>query len=131
MPELPEVETVRLGLEPALEGRTILEAETRRGDLRVPFPPHFAERLKGRKVERLRRRAKYILAELDSGETLVIHLGMSGRMSVYAEGKQRKLGNYVYDAAPARRRPGQARSCGDRDRCPGHASSSTIIAASG
>ncbi len=100
MPELPEVETVRLGLRPALEGHTILEAQTRRGDLRVPFPPRFAERLKGRKVERLIRRAKYILAELDSGETLVIHLGMSGRLSVYAEGKQKRLGDYVYNPAP-------------------------------
>src|SRR3954466_14971813 len=101
MPELPEVETVRLGLLPALEGRTIVQALTRRGDLRRPFPPHFAQRLTGRKVKALTRRAKYLLAELDSGETLVIHLGMSGRISVYAEGKPRKLGNYVYDAAPA------------------------------
>ncbi|HWF64598.1 MAG TPA: bifunctional DNA-formamidopyrimidine glycosylase/DNA-(apurinic or apyrimidinic site) lyase [Rhizomicrobium sp.] len=100
MPELPEVETVRLGLRPALEGRTILEAQTRRGDLRVPFPPRFAERLKGRKVKRLTRRAKYILAELDSGESLVIHLGMSGRISVYAHGKRQRLGDYVYNPAP-------------------------------
>jgi formamidopyrimidine-DNA glycosylase len=100
MPELPEVETVRLGLRPALEGRIILEAQTRRGDLRVPFPPRFTERLKGRKVERLLRRAKYILAELDSGESLVIHLGMSGRISVYAEGKRQRLGDYVYNPAP-------------------------------
>src|ERR1700744_1123699 len=100
MPELPEVETVRLGLRPALEGRTILEALRRRGDLRVPFPPHFTERLKGRKVERLIRRAKYIVAELDSGESLVIHLGMSGRISVYAEGKQKRLGDYVYNPPP-------------------------------
>ncbi len=101
MPELPEVETVRMGLLPALERHTITRAETRRGDLRIPFPPHFTERLKGRRVLRLLRRAKYILAELDSGETLVIHLGMSGRMSVYAEGQAKKLGNYVYDSAPA------------------------------
>jgi formamidopyrimidine-DNA glycosylase len=100
MPELPEVETVRLGLEPALEGRTITEARIRRGDLRRPFPAHFAERLTGRTVRKLTRRAKYILAELDSGETLVIHLGMSGRMSVYAEGKRRRLGDYVYNPAP-------------------------------
>ena len=78
------------------------QVETRRGDLRRPFPPHFSERLTGRAVLRLRRRAKYLLAELDAGETLVIHLGMSGRMSVYAEGKDRKLGQYyVYEAAPA------------------------------
>jgi formamidopyrimidine-DNA glycosylase len=100
VPELPEVETVRLGLAPALEGHVITEAKVRRGDLRIPFPLRFAERLTGRRVIRLARRAKYILAELDSGETLVIHLGMSGRMSVYAEGKRQKLGNYVYDKAP-------------------------------
>src|SRR5580693_904396 len=100
MPELPEVETVRLGLQPAMEGRVLIDVQTRRGDLRVPFPKDFVARTKGRKVKTLRRRAKYILADLDSGETLVIHLGMSGRMSVYAQGAQRKLGNYVYDAPP-------------------------------
>jgi formamidopyrimidine-DNA glycosylase len=73
---------------------------TRRGNLRIPFPPDFVARTKGHKVKALRRRAKYLLADLDSGETLVIHLGMSGRMSVYAEGKQRRLGNYVYNPAP-------------------------------
>ncbi len=101
MPELPEVETVRLGLQPVLEGHIITCARTRRGDLRVPFPRDFVERLEGREVMRLWRRAKYILADLDSGETLVIHLGMSGRMSVYSEGKPRKLGHYLYDVAPA------------------------------
>ena len=100
MPELPEVETVRLGLAPVLEGRVLTDVETRRGNLRIPFPPDFVGRTRGRTVKALRRRAKYLLADLDSGETLVIHLGMSGRMSVYAEGKQRKLGNYVYNAAP-------------------------------
>lgn len=111
MPELPEVETVRLGLAPAMEGYTLTQVETRRGDLRVPFPKDFVARTKGRKVCALRRRAKYILADLDSGETLVIHLGMSGRMSVFslvapahadapAQGHQRKLGNYVYDTPP-------------------------------
>jgi len=100
MPELPEVETVRLGLQPAMEGYRLIDVETRRGDLRIPFPKDFVARTKGRAVTTLRRRAKYILADLDSGETLVIHLGMSGRMSVYAEGKQRKLGNYVYDTPP-------------------------------
>jgi len=100
MPELPEVETVRLGLAPAMEGYTLIDVETRRGDLRIPFPKDFTARIRGRKVESLRRRAKYILADLDSGETLVIHLGMSGRMSVYAQGHRRKLGNYVYAASP-------------------------------
>ncbi|MBN9554243.1 MAG: bifunctional DNA-formamidopyrimidine glycosylase/DNA-(apurinic or apyrimidinic site) lyase [Alphaproteobacteria bacterium] len=100
MPELPEVETVRLGLKPALEDRVILKAQIRRGDLRRPFPARFTERLEGRAVRALRRRAKYILADLDSGETLVIHLGMSGRMSVYAAGHRRRLGDYVYNPAP-------------------------------
>src|SRR3954470_7843535 len=111
MPELPEVETVRLGLAPVMEGHVLIDVQTRRGNLRIPFPEGFVARTKGRKVERLRRRAKYILADLDSGETLVIHLGMSGRMSVFslvapahahaaAEGKQRKLGNFGYDTPP-------------------------------
>jgi formamidopyrimidine-DNA glycosylase len=100
MPELPEVETVRIGLAPVLEGYRLTKVETRRGGLRVPFPRNFAGRLTGKRVNTLRRRAKYLLAELDNGETLVIHLGMSGRMAVYAEGGVRKLGQYVYDAAP-------------------------------
>ncbi len=98
MPELPEVETVRIGLLPVMEGHKITHAETRRGDLRVPFPNDFAGRLTGRTVKRLWRRAKYILGDLDDGETLVIHLGMSGRMTVYGtSGAQKKLGNYVHD----------------------------------
>jgi formamidopyrimidine-DNA glycosylase len=101
MPELPEVETVKMGLAPVLEHHKFTHVETRRRDLRVPFPPNFSKRLEGRTVQRLWRRAKYLLADLDSGETLVVHLGMSGRMSVYAEGKERKLGQYVYEEAPA------------------------------
>jgi len=100
VPELPEVETVRMGLEPALKGHRFMKVETRRGGLRIPFPLRFVERLEGRKVKRLWRRAKYLLAELDSGETLVIHLGMTGRMSVYAEGRTHKFGQYVYKTAP-------------------------------
>src|ERR1700733_14687996 len=91
MPELPEVETVRMGLAPALEHRKLTHVETRRRDLRVPFPPNFARGLEGRTVERRWRRVKSLLADLDSGETLVVHLGMSGRMSVYAQGKERML----------------------------------------
>jgi len=82
MPELPEVETVRRGLAPVMEGALIVRAETRRPDLRWPLPHALAERLTGRRVERLRRRSKYILADLDGGETLLVHLGMSGRMLV-------------------------------------------------
>ncbi len=100
MPELPEVETVRLGLLPVLEGHVLTQVETRRGDLRRPFPQDFAARMRGHKVMKLWRRAKYLLADLDSGETLVIHLGMSGRMSVFSEGKARRIGSYVYDKAP-------------------------------
>ncbi|MCB1360191.1 MAG: bifunctional DNA-formamidopyrimidine glycosylase/DNA-(apurinic or apyrimidinic site) lyase [Rhodobacter sp.] len=82
MPELPEVETVRRGLVPAMEGQRIAGAEIRRPDLRWPFPDRMADRLTGARVERLRRRSKYILADLDTGETLLIHLGMSGRMTI-------------------------------------------------
>src|SRR2546427_3140967 len=78
MPELPEVETVKRGLQPTVEGRRLTSVETRRGDLRAPFPEDFESRLTGRRVERLWRRGKYIMAGLDGGETLVIHLGMSG-----------------------------------------------------
>lgn len=89
-----------MGLAPALEHRRLTKVVTRRGDLRVPFPPRFAERLTGREVKRLWRRAKYLLAELDGGETLVIHLGMSGRIAVYAEDRERRLGHYVYEPPP-------------------------------
>jgi len=82
MPELPEVETVRRGLAPVMEGDVIDRAEVNRPDLRWPFPENMAERLTGRVILRLRRRSKYILADLDSGETLLIHLGMSGRMTI-------------------------------------------------
>jgi formamidopyrimidine-DNA glycosylase len=101
MPELPEIETVRMGLTPALEHCRLTRVVTRRGDLRVPFPPRFAERLAGREVKRLWRRAKYLLAELDDGETLVIHLGMSGHVAVYAENPERRPGHYVYEPPPS------------------------------
>jgi formamidopyrimidine-DNA glycosylase len=82
MPELPEVETVRRGLEPILVGNDFARVEQRRADLRFPLPQKFAERLAGRKVEALDRRAKYLLARLDDGEVLVMHLGMTGRFSI-------------------------------------------------
>lgn len=82
MPELPEVETVRVGLIPAMEGRVIQEARVNRPDLRWPLPARMADRLRGQRVLALRRRSKYILADLSSDETLLIHLGMSGRMLV-------------------------------------------------
>ncbi|MCL4104897.1 UNVERIFIED_CONTAM: hypothetical protein GTU68_018604 [Idotea baltica] len=83
MPELPEVETVRCGLIPVMEGVQIAHADIRRPDLRWPFPDGMAERLTGKTVTALRRRSKYILADLSSGETLIIHLGMSGRMLIH------------------------------------------------
>lgn len=82
MPELPEVETVRAGLQPVMEGRLILRAQVNRPDLRFPLPERMVERLTGARVTGLRRRSKYILADLSSGESLLIHLGMSGRMLV-------------------------------------------------
>ncbi len=82
MPELPEVETVRRGLAMALEGKRLSRVEVRRPDLRRPFPERFAERLKDRRIRSFRRRAKYLLLGLDTGEDWLIHLGMSGRMLV-------------------------------------------------
>lgn len=99
MPELPEVETVRMGLLPAMEGRVIETAHVNRPDLRWPFPPRMAERLTGARVLGLRRRSKYILADLSTDETLLIHLGMSGRMLI--SGAQ--LGVFHHDhPAPAK-----------------------------
>jgi len=93
VPELPEVETVRRGLRPAMEGVVIARADVNRPDLRWPFPPGMAERLTGQKVQGLRRRSKYLLADLDSGQTLLIHLGMSGRMLVSGD----PLGQFVHE----------------------------------
>ncbi|MCK0095795.1 bifunctional DNA-formamidopyrimidine glycosylase/DNA-(apurinic or apyrimidinic site) lyase [Yoonia sp. F2084L] len=82
MPELPEVETVKAGIAPVMEGHVIARADVNRPDLRWPFPERMAERLTGKRVLGLRRRSKYILVDLDSAETLLIHLGMSGRMLI-------------------------------------------------
>ena len=82
MPELPEVETVRRGLSPVMQGQRIVSAAVNRPNLRWPFPSGMAARLTGATVTALRRRSKYILADLSTGETLLIHLGMSGRMLV-------------------------------------------------
>jgi formamidopyrimidine-DNA glycosylase len=99
MPELPEVETVRAGLEPVLRGRKFVRVEQRRPDLRFPLPERFAERLTGRRVLRLDRRAKYILVHLDRGEVLAMHLGMTGRLIVRNGGPERDLtlGQYVHE----------------------------------
>ena len=80
MPELPEVETVRSALHARLAGRRLVAVDLRRPDLRIPFPPRFAERLSGRRLERLGRRGKYLLWRFDGGLVLLAHLGMSGRL---------------------------------------------------
>jgi formamidopyrimidine-DNA glycosylase len=95
MPELPEVETVRRGLEPAMTGAVITHIEQRRANLRFAFPERFSERLAGRGVLSLGRRAKYLLVELNQGETLVMHLGMSGRFIVeLGDGRAREPGEF-------------------------------------
>jgi formamidopyrimidine-DNA glycosylase len=85
MPELPEVETVRRGLAPALVGAKLIFIDQRRPDLRFPFPENFVARLTGRRVEALGRRAKYLLADLDDAQVLVMHLGMSGSFRIEDE----------------------------------------------
>ena len=99
MPELPEVETVRRGLEPVMTRRQIIEAQVNRPDLRWPLPKDMANRLTGAEILRLRRRSKYILADLSTAETLIIHLGMSGRMSVSGA----KVGDFYHDHQPAQK----------------------------
>ena len=106
MPELPEVETVRRGLQPAMEGKRILGVQTRRKDLRFPFPANFNQRLADAKVKRLGRRAKYLVADLSTGEALIMHLGMTGRFTVsgkkpgkfhHAAGEEEKHDHVVFD----------------------------------
>ncbi len=94
MPELPEVETVCRGLEAALAGKRITRVIMRRPDLRVPFPDGFGQRLTGARITHITRRAKYILAALSTGETLIIHLGMSGRVLLSRAGKHGKPGAF-------------------------------------
>ena len=94
MPELPEVETVRRGLAPAMEGNRFDKVEVRRGDLRWPLPRGFAQKLHGKLVEGLGRRAKYLLADLSSGDVLLMHLGMSGSFRI---GKNSTPGTYYHE----------------------------------
>ena len=94
MPELPEVETVRRGLAPVMEGARFDKVEARRGDLRWPLPKDFVRRLEGQTVTGLGRRAKYILADLSSGEVLLIHLGMSGSFRVAKGGEDSTPGDF-------------------------------------
>jgi formamidopyrimidine-DNA glycosylase len=94
MPELPEVETVRRGLQPAMEGAKIVHAEARRKDLRFPFQKDFIARLEGQTVTGLGRRAKYLMVDLSSGDVLLMHLGMSGSFRVVAADSKSAPGKF-------------------------------------
>ena len=96
MPELPEVETVRRGLQPAMEGSKIIRAEARRKDLRFPFQKDFVTRLAGQTVTGLGRRAKYLMADLISGDVLLMHLGMSGSFRVVSADDNQAPGQFHY-----------------------------------
>jgi formamidopyrimidine-DNA glycosylase len=99
MPELPEVETVRRGLAPVMIGRRIERVDQRRPDLRFPFPENFAKRLEGRTIVRLERRAKYLMAHVEGGDILTMHLGMSGRFTISETGgaNAHELADFTYD----------------------------------
>lgn len=100
MPELPEVENVRRGLAPALVGTRLVRVRLARADLRFPFPDRFAERLQGAQILALERRAKFLLAHLDSGETWITHLGMTGRFCLRTRSDGPQLGEYYHDRPP-------------------------------
>jgi len=100
MPELPEVETVRRGLSPVLDGQRLTRVEARRPDLRFPFPPDFVQRLSGARAGNLARRAKYLLLPTDRGDTLVMHLGMTGRFEIARPEGSIRPGQFVYAADP-------------------------------
>src|SRR5436190_22940426 len=97
MPELPEVETVRRGLAPVMEGARFVEVVANRGDLRWPLPKDFVQRLEGQTVSGMGRRAKYLLADLSSGDVLVMHLGMSGSFRVEQDDAKITPGKYYHD----------------------------------
>jgi formamidopyrimidine-DNA glycosylase len=97
MPELPEVETVCRGLEPAMQDARFLKVEARRPDLRFPLPKEFVKRLEGKRVTGLGRRAKYLLADLSSGDVLLMHLGMSGSFRVAEKGRQTTPGDFHHE----------------------------------
>jgi formamidopyrimidine-DNA glycosylase len=103
MPELPEVETVRRGLAPAMENARFLRVETRRPDLRWPLPEHMPVRLENQRVDALSRRAKYLLAETSSGETLLMHLGMSGSFRITREAEEASPGAFHHRRSEARK----------------------------
>src|SRR5262245_6530132 len=97
MPELPEVETVRRGLAPVMEGARFDKVLAHRGDLRWPLPKDFVQRLQGRTVTGLGRRAKYLLADVSSGDVLLMHLGMSGSFHVFRDGGGSTPGQYYHE----------------------------------
>ncbi|MFN2445425.1 MAG: bifunctional DNA-formamidopyrimidine glycosylase/DNA-(apurinic or apyrimidinic site) lyase [Vicinamibacterales bacterium] len=94
MPELPEVEATRCALQSVMEGARFQSVVARRPDLRLPLPPHFASRLEGQRVNSLGRRGKYLVAELSSGDVLLMHLGMSGSFGVTIDGGEQVLGDF-------------------------------------
>ncbi|MBS3651104.1 bifunctional DNA-formamidopyrimidine glycosylase/DNA-(apurinic or apyrimidinic site) lyase [Pseudaminobacter sp. 19-2017] len=97
MPELPEVETVRRGLQPVMEGARIDRVELRRPDLRFPFPEQFAERLAGKRIDSLGRRAKYLVMDIEKGPALICHLGMSGSFRIEQEGSSGMPGQFHHE----------------------------------
>jgi formamidopyrimidine-DNA glycosylase len=99
MPELPEVETVRRGLAPVMEGQRIVSAQINRPNLRFPFPDDFTARITGRTIISLARRAKYLLADLDDGEVLIMHLGMTGRFIIETDARISAPGEFAQDIA--------------------------------
>ena len=99
MPELPEVETVRRGLEPVMQGARCAKVDVHRRDLRWPLPKNFAQRLTGQTVTGIGRRAKYLLVDLSSGDVLLMHLGMSGSFHVFRAGGDQALGRYYHERA--------------------------------
>ena len=96
MPELPEVETVRRGLAPVLDGARLVRVEARRPDLRFALPDGFVQRLTGARIGVMSRRAKYLLAPLDRGDVLVMHLGMSGRFEIASAKARQRPGEFEY-----------------------------------
>lgn len=97
MPELPEVETVRRGLQPVMEGALITGVEQRRPNLRFPFPPDFVRQLTGRRIVSLGRRAKYLILHLDRDPVLICHLGMSGSFRIHSDGDGDVIGDFHYE----------------------------------
>lgn len=101
MPELPEVETVRRGLQPAMEGARIVDVEARRPDIRFPLPPDLVDRLTGCTVTRVGRRAKYLLVEVEGAPTLICHLGMSGSFRIEADSDSSAPGVFYHERSKA------------------------------